>query len=195
VKHGSSHPGEAALVARYYGGGDPTLDAHVARCPRCAARENALRAALDAEKGRLSRITDAYFTPARLDAQRAEVLHRLEAPRRARVLAFPFPDASPAPSPRVSGRRLRWLAAAAAAAMIAVAGAGRFAEESWRLSPAVSGQRASLQPAGSGQAAVVREPDDAELAAIDVALARPGARELVALDALTLRSVTPPYGQ
>jgi hypothetical protein len=155
--------------------------------------ENALRAALDAEKSRLSRITDAYFTAARLDAQRAEVLRASRGSPACPRAGLSFPDASPAPSPRVSGRRLRWLAAAAAAAMIAVAGAGRFAEESWRLS-LLAGQRASLQPAGSGQAAVVREPDDAELAAIDVALARPGARELVALDALTLRSVTPPYG-
>jgi hypothetical protein len=191
VRPGDPHPGDDRLVADYYGAADPVLDRHLGRCLSCAARREALHAALDAEKRRHARRVDAYFTPARLDAQRAEVLARLGAPRRARVLRFPDPTPT-ASLPTVTltrEGRLRWFAAAAVAAMVGVAGAGWLADESRRHWNAGASQGYTVDTKAQAAAETAApEPDDAALAAIDMALARPGAYELRALDALTLHS-------
>ena len=79
---------------------------------------------------------------------------------------------------------LRWAAAVATAAMVAVAGAGWLGEESRRTGGSGTDASWAVDPAS-----LAGEPDDAALTAIDVALARPGAAELRALDALTLQAV------
>jgi hypothetical protein len=192
VRPGDAHPGDDRLVARYYGTADPGVDRHLRRCVSCAARRDALHATLDADKARHARRVEAYFTPARLESQRAEVLARLAAGRRARVLRFPAPTtAMPAVRAAREGR-LRWFAAAAVAAMVGVAGAGWLADESRRHWSAGQGYAVEMQRQAANETAAPAEPDDAALAAIDMALARPGAYELRALDALTRHSVPGP---
>jgi hypothetical protein len=186
VRRGDAHPDDDRLAARYFGDDLPEIDRHVGVCHRCAARQGVMQAELDAERARLGRSTDAYFTPSRLSAQRAEILARLAAPRRARVLAFPAAGEAATLRPASAPGRVRWVTAAVAAVMLAATGAGWLAEEGrrWTRHGASSFLAERL---GAAHDAALHEPDDEALAAIDVALARPGASELLALDALTLQ--------
>lgn len=181
----NGHPDDTQIIGRHFGDDDPLVEQHMARCHVCAAREQALEACLGDDRKRIVRAADAYFTPTRLDTQRAAVLARLDAPRRARVLTFPATAEAAGPAARFTPTWHRWAAATAAAVMVTVAGAGWLVEESRRTPFRSTDTTVAQSRTTTGAWA---EPDDAALAAIDVALARPGAAELRALDALTLQA-------
>ncbi len=91
--------------------------AHLARCPRCAARLDELQQVLAGDRHAAADAADAMFPEPVLDAQRDAILTRL-AKRHAgaRVLMFPTTIAR---LPRRDRAITRWISGAAAAAMFA----------------------------------------------------------------------------
>jgi anti-sigma factor RsiW len=178
---------------------DPRIADHLATCAECASRFheyaamlNELRAAADAE-------TEAVFSPARLDEQRQAIMGRLaHVHRPARVISFPSRDlaADSRPSSRMT---LRWVAGAAAAGLfIGFAAGGYLGPERLHRSTARLAQSAptamAVQRATTAKPVVrvgIAQPDpaddDAFLMELEVALARPHARELQPFDAMTPR--------
>lgn len=109
------HLSEAALVEAWNTGVRPV---HLDRCDICAERALEISHWLEDVKSLGRTDADAVFTPERLNAQRGQILQRLEQlDRPAKVISFP------ARAARVSengeGRRVSpaWLAAAAAAGL------------------------------------------------------------------------------
>jgi len=100
---------------------------HVSTCPRCEARLALLAADLDAIRATATGGFDAVYTPARLQAQRARIGHRLAtmvgAEPPARVITFPFSERRPLPSfhPGLG----RWIGAATAAGLVLGAAVGQ----------------------------------------------------------------------
>lgn len=122
--HFARHAGDARLLAM--AAGEPATP-HVERCAGCQARLAELRAWTRATAADAAEAADAVFTPARLAAQRASVLKRLEsAGRSARVIAFPH--GAPAPAAIRPARVLRWTAAAAAAGLMIGVASGHLLE-------------------------------------------------------------------
>lgn len=114
---------------------------HVDRCADCQARLTAFRAWTRATAADAADAADAVFTPARLTAQRAAILRRLEAAgRSARVIAFP--NGAPAPAALRTSSVVRWTAAAAAAGLLIGVASGHLLE--WHPEGA---PRASTVPA------------------------------------------------
>lgn len=100
---------------------------HVEGCADCQARLAELRAWTRAAAADAADAADAVFTPARLAAQRAAILRRLEAAgRTARVIAFP--NGAPAPAALRTASVVRWTAAAAAAGLLIGVASGHLLE-------------------------------------------------------------------
>lgn len=112
--HLTRHAGDARLQAIAAGG---PATPHVDGCAGCQARLAELRTWTRATAADAAEVADAVFTPARLSAQRASILRRLEsAGRSARVIAFPH--GAPAPPAIRTSSVLRWTAGAAAAGLM-----------------------------------------------------------------------------
>ncbi|MEK6630583.1 MAG: hypothetical protein AABY89_07600 [Acidobacteriota bacterium] len=201
---GKRHADDNALVRRYLadrgldalGTGDEPLLRHLAQCPSCSSRYEAVQALLDDSREVPVADADAAFTVDRLAHQRDRILRRVEAHiTGARVLSFPAAMQASA-SPWRSPAAMRWITAAAAAGLIVGLTAGRY----WHVDAGTGGtqevRRSAPASAGSpGRATpVIRAvnlrsvaADDDLLSAVDMALAGPGTDELRAIDAFTLR--------
>jgi hypothetical protein len=133
---------------------------------------------------------DALFSTEHLEAQRAQILRRIEhAGRHARVLAFPASKQGRTGSDR-SSVTARWVAAAAAAGLAVGLGLGammNFQLSGFWSSPGRPAVAARAPVTHVTPVAKLSDPgfsDEAFLSEIDQALARRAA-ELEALDALT----------
>jgi hypothetical protein len=102
------HNGDTSVLS-------PAAHAHLARCPRCAARLEDLRARLATQRLTAAEAADARFTESALDAQRQAILARLaERHVGARVLRFPTPTVH---LPRAERPVMRWIAGSLAAGL------------------------------------------------------------------------------
>jgi hypothetical protein len=169
---------------------------HLAVCQKCAARYEELVGFMVGVREDAEAESDERFPAERLLAQQQQILRRIEhVNRSARVITFPGRDAGGGSRSTVP-LTPRWLAAAAAAGLfIGLAVGGYFGSE--RLQRSTEVRSAQAAPAMSVQqtkpAAAVRvngtEPaspdDDAFMAQLEMALARPRTRELQPFDALT----------
>jgi len=110
------HLSEQAIVEAVMSGDRPH---HLDRCDICAERAVQLSRWMDDVQTDGVELSDATFTPERLQAQQDQILRRLEQlDHPARVIAFP---AASRPDPNsVGGRRVAvsWVAVAAAAGLI-----------------------------------------------------------------------------
>jgi hypothetical protein len=183
----ADHPTDERLLARYFdpSGADEALELHLFRCLTCAARRDAIAAALDGDHDRTLTMADGYFDASRLARQRSAILEKTARPRPARVLPF---ASGPAPTPavvRAVRTYSRWTAAAAVLLLSAGAGSGWF----WDGRQRVPRSTDILQSAQVFAAAtLVHEQEDAVLSQIELALTHQQTAELLALDALTPRA-------
>lgn len=133
-----------------------STQAHLARCVRCAARLEDLRAVMAGEREAVVDAADAAFADARLRAQRTAILDRLARDRAsARVLRFPATETWTARSwIRRDRPAMRWLAGAAAAGLLVGLGAGQiaFTGRQLHLTPSASSARAWTPSRWLGQA-------------------------------------------
>jgi anti-sigma factor RsiW len=128
------HPADDRLIALYFGdegaGADErrAVRQHLHGCESCTWRFTELTAPLERLRQDAASEADEVFTPARLDAQRARILDRLDQGSHGSRL-IPFP-ASTARLDRSVVRRpiTRWVAAAAAAGLLLGVMAGRVLE-------------------------------------------------------------------
>ena len=185
---------------------------HLDDCARCRERYTALIETMDDVRVNADLDTDTVFTPERLDAQRHAIARRVAALNySARVLAFP--NQSPPASVTAMRFAPRWLAAAAAAGLFVGVGVGVFFDARARgFRPAMAtvvpvaapASNPTPGPTPAAQAAApktetapatavpVSDPDLSDddaafMAELQMAFERPGARELMAMDALTPR--------
>jgi hypothetical protein len=128
------HPADDRLIALYFGDEQAGADErravrqHVHGCETCTWRYTELTAPLERLRQDAASESDEVFTAARLDAQRAKIMARLdEAAHGSRVIPFP---AYTARLDRSVVRRpmARWVAAAAAAGLLVGVMAGRLVE-------------------------------------------------------------------
>ncbi len=179
---------------------DPRTAEHLADCSACQARYAELEGFLEVLRGEAEAETDELFTVEQLVHQKDQILRKVEhLHRAARVISFP---GGPVPqTPDAVGRVApRWLAAAAAAGLlVGVAVGSMFDRDAQTVSvrterpaatvPAPTAPRVTPQPAVlvTSPAAVDPIDDDLFLSQLEMALARPRARELQPFDALTPR--------
>ncbi len=163
--------------------------AHLKRCEECRRRLDEVRWQVDMLRDEERARVDALFSAEHLEAQRAQIVRRLEhVGRQARVIAFP---AHVRPQREVArSRTARWVVAAAAAGLAVGLGLGAMMNFQLALPwsspvrPAVASRAPELH---INPVAKLSDPgfsDEAFLSEIDQALAR-RATELEALDALT----------
>lgn len=144
------HPADDRLIAVYFGDEGVSEDdrravrQHLHGCEPCTWRYTELTSPLERLRRDAASEADEVFTSARLDAQCATILDRLEdRTAGARVVAFP---AGSAHLSRTMIRRplARWVAAAAAAGLLVGVMAGRLLElDKGRTTPAASVARAA----------------------------------------------------
>jgi hypothetical protein len=104
----------------------PSVQTHLERCDRCAARLDELRTIMSTEREDAMAAADAAFPESRLRAQRSAILARLEQARAgSRVLDFPTFPATRTWMTRRDRPAMRWLAGAAAAGLLVGLGAGQ----------------------------------------------------------------------
>jgi len=192
------HPADDRLIAVYFGDEEASADErravrqHLHGCEACTWRYTELTAPLERLRQDAAGEADEVFTPARLDAQRARILDRLdEAASPSRVI--PFPAASTRMDRSMVRRPLtRWIAAAAAAGLLIGVVAGRLLEIGG--GPSVADQPrarvvATLPTAdvvnASPVSTVAREHDEAVLSEIDQAVFNQRIAALSALDQMT----------
>jgi len=190
------HPSEDDLLALAAGiehaaAGAPAADAdHVRACAPCSLRVQVLQAWLQDMEVSAVAEADAAFPPARLAAQRAEIMRRLESTPSVRVL--PFPAATPPPAASVLHPR-RWVAAAAAAGLVVGLLTGRLL---WEQGPDRTPDRVRAAAVATAprptdapriERALSHPADEVFLSEIELALQSPRIRELQAIDALTPR--------
>ena len=142
------HPADDRLIAVYFGDEEVGEDdrravrQHLHGCETCTWRYTELTSPLERLRQDAASEADEVFTSARLDAQCAKILDRLDGRASgSRVVAFP---ASSARLSRSVIRRplARWIAAAAAAGLLVGVLAGRLLEfETGRTSPAATAAR------------------------------------------------------
>jgi hypothetical protein len=135
----------------------PSVQTHLERCDRCAARLDELRAIMSTEREDAVADADAAFPESRLRAQRTSILARLEQARAgSRVLHFPTFPATRSWMTRRDRPAMRWLAGAAAAGLLIGLGAGQAAFTGHQLrfhstaTPAASGSSAPARWISSG---------------------------------------------
>jgi hypothetical protein len=195
------HLDDNVLIRRYLADrGLAALDAgdegplrHLAHCPACESRYQALRDGFDETREAVVAEAAAACTADRLERQRDRILRRIDAlhvgPR-----VLPFPAAAQnghaAPQPRVFRR---WVAAAAVAGLLVGLGLGRLVPFQRADSNADARQQMTSAPPSGRQAPVIRalhvEPaanDEEFLSEIELATAAPRTRELRAIYAFTL---------
>ena len=198
------HLDDNVLIRRYLADrGLAALDAgdegplrHLAHCPACEARYDALRADFDGTREAAIADADAVCTADRMERQRERILRRVDALHGGpRVLPFPAAQQGghAAPQPRVFRR---WVAAAAVAGLLAGLGAGRLFFNG--TSPAATTADARQQAAPTAPASLRQAPtrralhlepavnDEEFLSEIELATSAPRTRELRAIYAFTL---------
>jgi len=168
---------------------DPPVVDHLEECAQCGERYGELTRFLDALRKEADSETDTVFAPERLQAQQQAIAHRLEhVSRAARVISFPgrFVSRRITSTPRVA---TRWIAAAAAAGLFVGVAVGMFSESQGFRGAARTGasaRPAHLVPVATGGNGPAPDPsDDAFMFDLEVALERPGTRELLPFEALT----------
>jgi len=179
--------GLAALEA-----GDEGPLRHLAHCPACEARYEALRTGFDESREAAISDADAACTPDRMEHQRDRILRRIDALQTGpRVLPFPAAAKSGQAAPQTRVFR-RWVAAAAAASFLVGLGAGRMLFDGTSTATTADA-RQQAAPASVRQAPTMRalhvEPavnDEQLLSEIELATAAPRTRELRAIYAFTL---------
>ena len=118
------HPADDRLIAMYFGDEGASADdrravrQHLHGCETCTWRYTELTAPLERLRQDAAGEADEVFTSARLDAQRAKILDRLD-PSADASRVIPFPSVA-ARAERSAIRRplARWVAAAAAAGIL-----------------------------------------------------------------------------
>jgi len=177
---------------------DPPLVDHLEECAQCGERYGELTRFMDALRKEADLESDAAFSPERLQAQQQQIARRLEhVSRAARVISFPgrYVSQRITATPRVA---TRWIAAAAAAGLFVGVGVGMFSgSQAFRgaARASTSARPALLVPVATGGSGLALEPsDDAFMVDLEVALERPGTRELLPFEALTpyVREVSNP---
>ena len=168
---------------------DPPVVDHLEECAQCGERYGELTRFLDALRKEADSESDTVFSPERLQAQQLAIAHRLEhVSRAARVISFPgrFVSRRITSTPRVA---TRWIAAAAAAGLFVGVAVGMFSESQGFRGGARTGasaRPAHLVPVATGGNGPAPDPsDDAFMFDLEVALERPGTRELLPFEALT----------
>lgn len=158
--------------------------AHLAGCPACEERRARLLLLLAEVREVATAQADAFFTPDRLDKQRAHVLERLEhEARHGRVISFP---AAHGHAPALRARPgIRWVAAAAAAGLLI----GFVAEHVAHRVPGRSGAPPAIADATADalQFAVVPLSEEEFLGRIELAVEGTAGSALRPLDDLTPR--------
>jgi anti-sigma factor RsiW len=193
------HPADDRLIALYFGDDQASADErravrqHLHGCETCTWRYTELTAPLERLRQDAASEADEVFTPARLEAQRAKILDRLdEAAHASRVIPFP---ASTARLDRSVVRRpvARWVAAAAAAGLLIGVMAGRLFDNGagtiTHATPVVRAARtpvaSPIEVSDSAAQMMAIEGDEAVLSEIDQAVYRQRIAALSALDELT----------
>jgi hypothetical protein len=196
------HLDDTLLIRRYLADrGLEALDArdeaplrHLAHCPACEARYQAVRAAFDETREAAIAGAEAACSADRMERQRERILRRVDALQSGpRVLPFPAAGQSghAAAHPRVFRR---WVAAAAVAGLLVGLGAGRVVfNGSGSRTAADARQQVAPASAPARQAPTMRAlhvesglSDDQFLSEIEMATAAPRTRELRAIYAFTL---------
>jgi anti-sigma factor RsiW len=176
---------------------DPRVGEHLADCQPCAARYAELTAFMEGLRSDGNAEVDEIFTPDRLRVQLQQIRRRLEQTARpAQVISFPGRFGSTANRMRARGATRmvppRWIAAAAAAGLFVGVAVGASYQNSFRTR--VFEQRLARQTTASPRFGPVATRDsamspatvdEAFLSDLEVAMARPHTRELLAFDALT----------
>lgn len=128
-----AHPPDDRLIAMYFGDEEANAEErravrqHLHGCETCTWRYTELIAPLERLRQDAASEADEVFTPARLDAQRAQILGRLQESAPSRVI--PFPTTVTRLDRSVVRRPIaRWIAAAAAAGLLIGVMAGRLVE-------------------------------------------------------------------
>ena len=128
------HPADDRLIAVYFGDEEASeadrraVRQHMLGCETCTWRYTELTAPLERLRRDAASEADEVFTPARLDAQCARILDRLE-DRAHASRVVPFPSASARlGQPIIHRPFVRWVAAAAAAGLLVGVLAGRMLE-------------------------------------------------------------------
>jgi len=194
------HPGDDQLIGLYFGDGsdrtkeDRAVRQHVHGCEACTWRYTELTAPLARLRSDAASEADEVFTPARLGAQRAAIMARLEqGAREPRVI--PFPVAHRRLDRPVTARpAARWIAAAAVAGLVLGVTATRVV---WIDHPAddpvarASAPAARVPAAPDGMAEVrlttTHAEDEAFLYEVELAVSRQQIPALSAIDDLTPR--------
>jgi anti-sigma factor RsiW len=178
---------DAYLAARHCEPIDPPVAEHLADCGACGARYQELALIMDALRAEGGAEADAVFTPERLRQQHQQIARRIEqVGRAARIISFPGQFVrrtmtSSSSSPAAP----RWVAAAAVAGLFIGVALG--ASYGWGAhgARALPGDMRLRPVATQGTDPVDVAADDAFLSELELALARPHTRELLAFDALT----------
>lgn len=169
--------------------GTPGSHPHLSSCGQCRSRYDALRTWADGLRQDAHTEADEAFPPERLAAQQAQIFRRLEALERpARVIVFP--RFGRAVSSGRSGAQ-RWIGAAAAAGVIVGLAAGQFMDLPWRTGLGDNGQGPIAQGTQTARTSSPATPVPVSLTDEDLLYdldARPSARALEAIDAITPRS-------
>ena len=177
---------------------DPPVVDHLEECAQCGERYGELTRFMDGLRKEAELESDAVFPSERLHAQQQHIAHRLEhVSRAARVISFPgrFVSRRITSTPRIA---TRWIAAAAAAGLFVGVAVGMFSGSqgfSVTARTSTSARPAHLVPVATVGSGLAPEPsDDAFMFDLEVALERPGTRELLPFEALTpyVREVSNP---
>jgi hypothetical protein len=197
------HLDDSVLIRRYLadrglaalGASDEGPLRHLAHCPPCESRYEAMRSLFDETRDAAIEDAEAASSASRLELQRERIFRRIDALHAGpRVLPFPAAGQNThhAPQPRVFRR---WVAAAAVAGLLVGLGAGRLMFNGGSRAAMVARQQIApaTAPASDRSAPTMRalhlEPaasDDQFLSEIEMATAAPRTRELRAIYAITL---------
>jgi hypothetical protein len=169
---------------------------HLAHCPACEARYQALKAGFEETRDAALADADAACSADRLEHQRERIMRRVDALHGGRRV-LPFPAAGQnghaASQPRVFRR---WVAAAAVAGLLVGLSAGRLVFDNSPRNASVGARQqvaavsapATMRQAPTIRASHIESPasDDQFLSEIEMATAAPRTQELRAIYAFTL---------
>lgn len=184
----SRHPHDKTLLSCYLASRDgefidPPVAEHLADCPQCRARFAELTGFMDGLHRDADAAVDALFPTERLDAQRTQILRRIDhIGQHARVITFPGRAADTAAAASPARQTTRWVAAAAVAGLVVGLTVGAFTS----LTSVEPVEVAVSQPA-AGEPVILRLPMDEEtfLRELELARVRQRTRALMPLDAFT----------
>jgi anti-sigma factor RsiW len=190
------HPADDRLIAMYFGDEGASAEdrravrQHLHGCEACTWRYTELTAPLERLRQDAAGEADEVFSSARLDAQRAKILARLE-PSAGAPRVIPFPSAvARAERSAVRHPLARWVAAAAAAGvLVGVAGVQMFQSGVRRTvtSPPARAVMAALPASAvaTDSPTLAADSEEAMLSEIEQAVFGHRIAALVALDEMT----------